>query len=94
MYVPTTINAAPINVVSFRASPNMKYPAEAAKTSDKYLIGVTRPVSAILRDWVSKIFAYPPAKPNITNKKVSYKDGIIQPLTIVAKPINIDKREK
>ena len=85
---------APTKVVNLSSSPNIKYPAEAAKTSDKYLIGVTRPVSAILKDWVSKIFAYPPAKPNTTNKKVSYKDGIIQPLTIVAKPINIDNSEK
>ena len=46
---------APTKVVNFSSSPNIKYPAVAAKTNDKYLIGVTRPVSAILKDCVSKI---------------------------------------
>ena len=85
---------APIKVVSFKGSPNIKYPAVAAKTNDRYFMGVTRPVSAILKDCVNKIFAYPPAKPNTANRKVSYNEGQIQPFTIVAKPNNIDNSEK
>ena len=57
MYVPITINPAPTKVVNLRGSPKIKYPAVAAKNNYKYLIGVTRPVSAILRDCVSKILA-------------------------------------
>ena len=57
IYEPATINAAPIKVVNLRASPNIKYPAVAAKTKDKYYIGVTRPVSAMRKDCVSNIFA-------------------------------------
>ena len=85
--MPTTINKAPINVVILSVSSNKKYPAVAAKTSDKYFIGVTNPVSAIRNDWVRRMLAYPPANPNTRNKNAWYNVGKTQPLTIVVNPI-------
>ena len=51
------INVAPSSVKIFGISPQIKYPNKIAKTKFRYLVGVTKEASAILKDTVNKIFA-------------------------------------
>ena len=53
----TMINVAPSKVKIFGISPQIKYPYKIAKTKFRYLVGVTKEASAILKDTVNKIFA-------------------------------------
>ena len=88
------INEAPISVSTLGISPQIKYPSNIAKTKLRYLVGVTRDASAILKDTVNKIFATDPIIPVNTNKNNSNLFGIIHPKGKVNKPTIMLKSEK
>ena len=88
------INVAPSSVKIFGISPQIKYPNKIAKTKFRYLVGVTKEASAILKDTVSKIFAYEPMIPVKISRNNSNLDGTTQPNGSVNKPTNMLNNEK
>ena len=90
----TITNNAPINVLSEGISSQIKYPKIIAKTSPKYLRGVTRETSANLYDWLNHKLATPPKIPIIESKNRSLRLGKTHPKGMVNKLANVIVIEK
>ena len=88
------IRPAPNKVKIFGISPQIKYPNRIAKTKFKYLVGVTKDASAILRDTVRSILAIEPMTPVKIKSKRSTFEGVTQPKGKVQSPTTILSNEK